>query len=1290
MRDCCKTMSNVLQPMIHIKLLVVLFVVLCTTTLPVVGVPGERPHQFDFRCFPHTDNAKYPRFASSNRDPISLQVTSRVTHQLLSRIFAIFLREVLFYENVNLIEKPQFPEQNEHHRLFLSLLPLSSRVVWPEPTVDLEVWMLPDFHVIPDQVRDAGAVTSSGRFGWFIPKKFIDKTQPITYRDFQGTAQDAGKTSFRLANGVLEEILPKAEKFCDFNGTMATKCFYSPAHCTRRECSLMVAPDFDTTGFIIHHIEEFKFNVQVLFLGGNFTEVLNGLLAAGSSKFLVLHWTPSDAIDGNTEEFEAVVMPKCENIESSSVTGCKYELTPLLKFYAQQLQSADYAIVALNKFYFPRGALQSLLKNYTHVQHGGKLMSDVLNHVACSWMKTNEEIFQKWIPVREPKEDIYIGGIFPITKANSIHKCLPDASRLAADDVNAVEDILPNHRLVVQRQDGQCRTDAVMKAFINYYMRWERVIGILGPACSETVEPIAGVSKHFRMGVISYSAEGVSFTDRTTYPYFFRTIGENHQFQEVYLNFFRHMKWRRVAAITVDGQKYTGYISHMETMLKANYIELAVNKKLSHSPSPSSVHQVLQDLKTTTRILIADVDDAVAKILLCEAFKLHMTAKNGYVWFLPVWLEKRKILSENSTIDCTDRDLLEAFNGHFSLSYAPFGEDDQVISTLNTSVSQWQSQFHKVCPSDTPYSYVGYTYDAVWVYAYALDQLIKENSTYLSDLHSERTTKRFMEIIWNTDFMGVSGRVKFSDGGSRFLPINIIQWFGNSSRIVGVSHPNASLDYGDSQDGTFYLDESLIVWLSPLGRPTDGVVFCGLHLLAEVLNSDCETINIIAISLACFVIVVLVFLASFIFWRKQYNRKMKLSARYMRSFGIDFMSTAGVPDPGNSLDKWEVAKERIIVNRKLGEGAFGTVYGGEMLVAENTWIAVAVKTLKSGSSVEDRLDFLSEAEAMKRFDHENVIKLLGVCLKSEPIYTILEFMLYGDLKTFLLARRHLVKNRQNDESDVSSRRLTMMAMDVARGLSYLASQKFVHRDVACRNCLVNAQRVVKLADFGMARPTFDNDYYKFNRKGLLPIRWMSPESLGLGLFTPASDIWSYGILLYEILTCGSFPYQGLNNMQVLEHVKAGKILKIPPRVKPQLRHLMHRCWVLDYKKRPTAPEIVEYISNHPRLIIPCLDVPTSSVGTMEPHSYIGNISGSISAKRANEMMTFNDFSTLNRRFNRRFRGMRGRLKECNPIEPLLSIQEESMESIPNECNMRRYVSMDELAKSRSSLSTSDI
>lgn len=269
----------------------------------------------------------------------------------------------------------------------------------------------------------------------------------------------------------------------------------------------------------------------------------------------------------------------------------------------------------------------------------------------------------------------------------------------------------------------------------------------------------------------------------------------------------------------------------------------------------------------------------------------------------------------------------------------------------------------------------------------------------------------------------------------------------------------------------------------------------------------------------------------------------------MKSLGFDLLAP-NLTD----LDKWEIPRDRLVINRKLGEGAFGTVYGGEAYFSEEGWVPAAVKALKVNSTTEQKLDFLSEAEVMKKFDHKNIVKLLGVCTKQEPVYTVMEFMLYGDLKTFLLARRHLVNNKKvHDESDeISSKKLTTMALDVARGLSYLAEMKYIHRDIACRNCLINSTRVVKIGDFGMTRSMFENDYYKFTRKGMMPVRWMAPESLALGIFTPSSDVWSFGVLLYEIITFGSFPFQGLSNTQVVDHVKMGNTIQIPSGVKPQL------------------------------------------------------------------------------------------------------------------------------------------
>jgi len=294
------------------------------------------------------------------------------------------------------------------------------------------------------------------------------------------------------------------------------------------------------------------------------------------------------------------------------------------------------------------------------------------------------------------------------------------------------------------------------------------------------------------------------------------------------------------------------------------------------------------------------------------------------------------------------------------------------------------------------------------------------------------------------------------------------------------------------------------------------------------------------------------------------------------------------------LDKWEIPRDQVVLNRKLGEGAFGTVYGGEALI-NSTWLAVAVKTLKIGSNAEDKLDFLSEAETMKRFDHDNIVKLLGVCTRREPAYAIMEFMLHGDLKTYLLSRRQLVSQSCKEAEDVNAQALTQMALDVAQGLRYLSNLKYVHRDLACRNCLVHAGKTVKIGDFGMTRPLYDSDYYRFNKRGMFPVRWMAPESLTDGIFSAASDVWSYGVLLYEIMSFGSFPYQGLSNRQVLNFVKSGNRITLPKGCPLKVQELIRSCWTLNAQQRITVEEIVDILDQNPLLIIPCLDDPSRAI-----------------------------------------------------------------------------------------------
>lgn len=358
----------------------------------------------------------------------------------------------------------------------------------------------------------------------------------------------------------------------------------------------------------------------------------------------------------------------------------------------------------------------------------------------------------------------------------------------------------------------------------------------------------------------------------------------------------------------------------------------------------------------------------------------------------------------------------------------------------------------------------------------------------MMNLDSDETMQKLADLIGNMNFQGVSGRIQFSPGGSRFADINILQWQKSDFVLVGTYKPK--IQNRTSNDGELMLNNNLS-WFND-EKPTDGRESCSLISIADALGLDCHMISTVLTMFFCFVVVLFCSWLSFLFWKRKYDKKLEES-KVIGDYGQAVI--------GPELAKWEIPRENIVINRRLGEGAFGMVYGGEALInKEQGWQAVAIKTLKAGSNAENRLDFLAESETMKRFEHENIVKLLAVCLQTEPLYTVMEFMLYGDLKTFLLARRHLVNEKINDDSDVSSKRLTLMALDVARGLSFLASMNYVHRDVACRNCMINAQRVVKLGDFGMARQTFESEYYRFARKGMLPIRWMAPESIDVSYF----------------------------------------------------------------------------------------------------------------------------------------------------------------------------------------------
>lgn len=289
---------------------------------------------------------------------------------------------------------------------------------------------------------------------------------------------------------------------------------------------------------------------------------------------------------------------------------------------------------------------------------------------------------------------------------------------------------------------------------------------------------------------------------------------------------------------------------------------------------------------------------------------------------------------------------------------------------------------------------------------------------------------------------------------------------------------------------------------------------------------------------------------------RNYRRKRQ-QQRLIASVNPDYIECKYVKDG------WEVPRDNIEILEELGLGNFGMVYRGILYGATQ----VAVKTIPESSSDADKNEFLNEASVMKNFSTFHIIKLLGVVSEGSPPYVIMELMDNGDLKTYL--RRIRETSLVPDTS-----RVIRMAGEIADGMSYLESKKFVHRDLAARNCMVSKDLVCKIGDFGMARDIYATDYYKIGKKGLLPIRWMAPENLSDGVFTSDSDVWSFGVVLYEILTLAEIPYQGFSNEEVLNHVLRRGTVNVPRNSPELIVKLMEKCFKWRPSDRPTFMEIV--------------------------------------------------------------------------------------------------------------------
>ncbi|XP_041865882.1 tyrosine-protein kinase Mer [Melanotaenia boesemani] len=300
---------------------------------------------------------------------------------------------------------------------------------------------------------------------------------------------------------------------------------------------------------------------------------------------------------------------------------------------------------------------------------------------------------------------------------------------------------------------------------------------------------------------------------------------------------------------------------------------------------------------------------------------------------------------------------------------------------------------------------------------------------------------------------------------------------------------------------------------------------------------------------------------------------------YNRSAVSITLGNLGVSDELQAkLQDVMILRNLLSIGKVLGEGEFGSVVEGHLRQQDGTSEKVAVKTMKLDSFSQREIEeFLNEAACMKDFNHPNVIKLLGVCLEvgsghfPKPM-VILPFMKYGDLHSFLLRSR-----LGESPMFLPTQTLLKFMIDIALGMEYLSGRNFLHRDLAARNCMLRDDMTVCVADFGLSKKIYSGDYYRQGRIAKMPVKWIAVESLADRVFTVKSDVWAFGVTMWEIATRGMTPYPGVQNHEIYDHLVEGHRLKQPPDCLDELYEIMYCCWRADPLDRPLFTQLREML-----------------------------------------------------------------------------------------------------------------
>ncbi|XP_059047398.1 uncharacterized protein LOC131842851 [Achroia grisella] len=774
-----------------------------------------------------------------------------------------------------------------------------------------------------------------------------------------------------------------------------------------------------------------------------------------------------------------------------------------------------------------------------------------ITEAACYWAIQNNIRFESWLEKARTFKPNYWITIFLCKDDEDIQQYIEVAKRV----VNATSGKFNKIEIKLEFvEDVDCTCEYDLKERLSKYREqyiWTEMVGAL--ATGAGAKGATYLSAEIDTALVLYDTPNleVSPGDST------RIIGGH--LMDLIIAIERLLlacNLKRLAILSDDTRLASDYV---DTLLENNVLAVR-NVTLKTNISFSEIRDLLQTMqKYNARIFFVNTDAKIATLILCAAMSLDMTQETGYIWLLREW--------RATNYTCVDLSNQYKAINHITISFWWRGG----TNFFNNSNEEMRQALNELWGDGNVWPQLATPLaDGLILLLNSFYTFIEGCDRNVQDLHGDGTTN----LLWTSLKNGVYGITQelHSQKYAYVNPIIFVdEWQG------ALRRPIVEWQITDGQENghmTCRLGSKYMI--------SDGTKHC----LTTSSNREKFMPHCHDTAWTTAIITIIFGMLALYSARRLRVKLLKESIPH----------AIGARENIFALAEHLVDRTALEFRQDLGFGRFGRVRFAILRVPNRPTVVVAAKSLHENSAPAEETEFLREACTLASLRHENVVRLIGVCATNGPPLVLMEHAFFGDLLGYLRERRHLIEHVHEEipkeATHVSPLALTQLAREASSALAYLSQRRLVHRDVRASNCLIDARRSLKLADFGMARETTCSDgiaEYTCRRRGFFPVLWMAPESLDRGVFSAATDVWALGVLMLELVTLGERPYGAWSPLRVLRYVIAGGRPSLPCDASLKTRGVLLSCWRRVPGQRPTAADIAAYLEVNPLTLSPALE-----------------------------------------------------------------------------------------------------